>query len=267
MDATQQRMLSAEISHIVGKRLHSGERADRAGKLLRPTSTMMSLSNNTDGGGPHTGGRRLIGRACILVAAVAALALSGCAGTGAQAGTALDPGYATVFGIAPLRPGDQVGMLDVGLWNRSNSPLTITAITVPGRGVGTVIRVIEVKIAPDRPLSSAVFGGAYSTDPPVQYTAGHCRQQVLKPVHGYTMAPGAKARVWVVIQDLRPGRFAIREHIIRYTQNGTRYQQAIQTGYKGSVARNAKYLAPISWQARCVGPMHARFLTNIKRRR
>lgn len=225
-----------------------------------------------DGGGNPDGcrrsGRRPVLARLLLLVIAAGTVLAACSGTSPQTGTALNPGYRTIFGTAPLRPGDQLGMLDVGLWNHSHQPLTITSITVSGRGVGSVIRIAEVKIAPDLPLSTAVTGGAYETDPPVEYIGleytGHCIRQVLRPVHGYKLAPGAKARVWVVIEYQHPGRFAIREHIIHYTQNGSRYQEAIPTGYTGSAAPDAKYLPPTSWQARCVKPMGARFLTNIK---
>lgn len=214
-------------------------------------------------GGRHHSGRRVRRCALAVASVVIALAAAGCTGTGTPAGTALDPGYSTIWGTAPRRPGDQLGLLDVALRNRSRSPLTINSVTIPGRGVGTVIRVIEVKIAPDLAPAKAVVGGAYETDPPV-YFIGWCRRQVLRPVHGYRLAPGAQARLWEVFDYVRPGRFAIRKHIITYTQNGTRYQQTIPTGYNGSVAPHAKYLLPDPPQARCVSSMRARFLPNLK---
>lgn len=231
-------------------------------RLVGRPGNQLSADDRPCGGGDRTGGRGAY-RVLVAVGVVLMLAVAGCGSTGTPAGTALQPGDIYTNGIAPMRPGDQLGLLDVFLVNRSHSPITITSVTVPGHGVGTVVRVTQVKIAPDLAPSKAVYGGSYVTDPPVDFI-GWCRRQVLRPVHGYRLAPGAKARLWEVFQFIHPGRFNIRKHIIHYTQNGHQYQQVLPDGYTGSVVTHAKYLPPDPPQARCVKPMHARLLTNIK---
>jgi len=125
---------------------------------------------------------------------------------------------------------------------------------------------VEVKIAPARGADGKVTpdglpGGAYETDPPVEWTGpGECNQELLVPLHGFRLAAGGLARVWIVVQAARPGRFAITGHLVRYTQAGTRYRQLIPTGYQGSVSRTAPF-TPIYWaQARCLKLMKPRVL-------
>ncbi|MGI9006696.1 MAG: hypothetical protein ACR2FU_10970 [Streptosporangiaceae bacterium] len=77
-------------------------------------------------------------------------AAAGCAASSPAPGTILVPGYRTSSGLAPLKPGTQLGLLDVYLQNRSRSPITIDSVSGVGRGLGTVIKVVEVKIAPAR---------------------------------------------------------------------------------------------------------------------
>jgi hypothetical protein len=163
-----------------------------------------------------------------------------------------------------LRPatGSQLGLLDVDLVNRSHSPITLESIRGIGRGLGTVIRVVEVKIAPAHGNGSTdVPGGAYETDPPVYWAGeGTCAKQTMVPLHGFRLEPGGLARVWIVVQAARPGRFAVTGHIVRYAQDGTPYRQLVPTGYTGSVSRTARFL-PIYWaQARCVKSMKPRLL-------
>jgi hypothetical protein len=73
--------------------------------------------------------------------------------------------------------------------------------------------------------------------------ASACGKQVLVPVHGFRLVPGALARVWTVLQAAHPGKFRITGHIVRYLQNGISYQELIPTGYQGSVSRTAPFIA------------------------
>jgi hypothetical protein len=190
--------------------------------------------------------------------AVLVLCAAASCGTSSPAGTALAPGYRTIFGLAPLKPGTQLGLLDVYLQNRSRSPIMINSVTGVGRGLGTVIKVVEVKIAPARgaggkSVADGVGGGAYATDPPVSWTGpGHCDEERLVRLRGFRLAAGGLARVWIVVQAAEPGRFAISGHLVRYTQAGTLHQQLIPEGYQGSVSRTAPFI-PIDWsEARCL---------------
>jgi len=191
--------------------------------------------------------------AALLVCAAASCGTSSPAG-----GTALVPGYRTISGLAPLRPGTQLGLLVVYLQNRSRSPITINSVRGLGRGLGAVIKVVEVKIAPARgadgkAVPDGVPGGSYQTDPPVFWTGpGACNEERLVRLRGFRLAAGGLARVWIVVQAARPGRFAISGHLVRYTRGGTAYQQLIPEGYRGSVSRTARFI-PIDWsEARCL---------------
>jgi hypothetical protein len=176
-------------------------------------------------------------------------------------GTALGGGYLSggTFGIAPLRPGLQLGLLDVLLHNTTHQPITIDSITVPGKGIGTVIRVVKVEIAPFS-VHGGVPGGAFNTYPPVEVVAGRCSEQALRPVHGYRMGPGANVNVLVVIQARSPGRYRVTHHVVDYTQGGTQYSQSITTGYTGSVARNVASRPADPTQTRCLKSTGARLL-------
>jgi hypothetical protein len=197
-------------------------------------------------------------RAYSAVAALVLCAAAGCAASSPATGTALVPGYKNSYGLAPLKPGTQLGLLDIYLQNRSQSPITIDSVRGIGRGLGTVIKVAEVKIAPARGAGGKVTpdgvgGGAYATDPPVMWTGpGKCNKEQLVPLHGFRLPPAGLARVWIIVQAARPGRFAITGHLVRYTQGGTPYQQLVPTGYEGLVSRTAPFI-PIDWsEARCL---------------
>jgi hypothetical protein len=159
-------------------------------------------------------------RAYTAIAAVLLCAAMGCTTSAPPTGTALVSGATTSYGLAPLKPGTQLGLLDVDLVNRSHSSIRLESISGVGRGLGTVIRVVEVKIAPAHGNGSKdVPGGAYETDPPVFWVRkGTCLKQALVPIHGFRLAAGGLARVWIVVQAARPGRFAVTGHIARYSK-------------------------------------------------
>jgi hypothetical protein len=150
------------------------------------------------------------------IATVVLCAAAGCATSAPASGTALDAGFGMTYGLAPLKPGAQLGLLDVDLVNRSHVPITLEAVIGIGRGLGTVIHVVEVKIAPGHGNGSTdTPGGAYETDPLVSWVSkGTCNKQMMVPLHGFRLAPGGLARVWIVVQAARPGRFAITGHLV-----------------------------------------------------
>jgi hypothetical protein len=187
---------------------------------------------------------------------------AGCGPPGVATGTALDPGNTTIYGLAPLKPGTQLGLLDVDLLNRSQSSITLKSVSGVGHSLGTVIRVVEVQIAPAHGNGSQdTPGGAYQTDPPVFWTSPQtCSTQELRSLRGFRIPPGGLARVWIVVQAASPGQFAVTSHTVRYTEDGVQYQQAIPTGYKGLVSRTAPVI-PLYWaQARCLTRTKARLL-------
>src|SRR5258707_14723958 len=94
-------------------------------------------------GGCRSGSWRFAPAALALGVAIALTAYSS---QGMATGQALAPGSTYIDGLAPIRPGDQVGTLFVDLENRSASPLLLDYVSFTGQGVGTVVRVVEVKI-------------------------------------------------------------------------------------------------------------------------
>ncbi|HLX50703.1 MAG TPA: hypothetical protein VKS82_20430 [Streptosporangiaceae bacterium] len=167
------------------------------------------------------------------------------------------------MGIRALPPGARLGVLNLAFYNHSGAPLTITNVTITGRGIGTVARVTEVKIAP----AHYDPGGLYVTDPPVFHfprssrlgPAG-CNVQALLPPHGYTLPPGNdhgfhNLYIWAVVQMIRPGTFHSLGSTVYYTQQGTPYRDFVALGFDGSVARHAAW--PVIFNEKgCVDKTH-----------
>ncbi len=152
--------------------------------------------------------------------------------------------------VQPLPPGAKLGFLADYVQNKSGAPLTIDSASIErGLGIGTTARIVQVKIAPITADRHAVPGSVYVTDPPVVLFgpgwrgAPGCHVQVLRPPAGYRVAPGARIRIWVVLQALRPGRYIVPAHVLDYAQRGTRYRQVVALSYHGSVSPHAGFPA------------------------
>ncbi len=208
------------------------------------------------------GGRRSLrgAAAAIVVASVALAAACDAPATHTAKGTALVRGTVFTFGLAPIRPGTQLGLLFASLSNRTQSPVVVNSVTLTGQGLGSVIKLVEVKIAPFETGRRGTPGGAFEVYPPTAYWVGTgtCNQQVLVAVRGFRIPPKGQARVWFRIQGTGPGVFHVKGDVVHYRTNGVSYRQLIPTGYKGSVSKHAPF-APISpEQRRCIKRMHAR---------
>jgi hypothetical protein len=211
--------------------------------------------------GDHASRRSLRGAAAAALASSITLAAAcDTSATHTATGTALVRGNIWTFGLAPIRPGSQLGLLYASLTNKSRSPLAINSVTLAGRGVGTVIKLVEVKIAPNETGRKGTPGGAFEVYPPTSYwtPTGTCNQQVLVALPGFRLAPGGEARVWFRIQGARPGTFHVKGDVVHYLQDGVSYRQFIPTGYKGSVSRRAPFIPIDPQQARCMKSEHAR---------
>jgi hypothetical protein len=213
----------------------------------------------------HRPGRRAAPAGLVMAAAMLA---SSCGGPGTAAGHALDPGALTTDLLAPLKPGDEVGMLFVDLDNTSNAPLTLQSVSFPGRGVGTFVRIVQVEIGPSiagkippSEITKGVPGGTYRTDPPVSWwpPTRTCGKQVLDPVRGYILPPRGIARVWVVLQATRAGRYRFG-HVLHYSQSGRQYQEVIQEVVHGRVAPDAPYIPVDSTEKTCLKKTKTRLL-------
>jgi xanthosine utilization system XapX-like protein len=183
---------------------------------------------------------RVAGTALRCAAAALVLAAAACSG-GGSVGTALDNGSSDQLGVATIRTGTEIGVLFTLLYNHTHAPITIDAITLVGRGLGTVVRPVLTQIAWGKPGASVPQSG-YVENPPVTLTAGGCTAQALRPVAGYRLQPGDDIAVWQIMLALRPGRYNISSHLITYTQDGSRYQELITQGFHGAVTRHAPLL-------------------------
>jgi hypothetical protein len=201
----------------------------------------------------------------LLLIMPALLGVAGCGHGGIQDGHAFSRDDAIETGDKPIRPGTEIGLLDVYLENGSDSTVVISSVGIRGPGIGTVIRPVEVKIAPlrfgrHRYEKNATPSSLYTSDPPVVFYGTGCHRQALFPVRGFRMTPGSQVRVWIVLRALRPGKWVIPRHVIYYSVGGTRYQQAIPLREYGSVTAHATYIPPERAQVQCMNQEHARFL-------
>jgi hypothetical protein len=205
-----------------------------------------------------------------------AVSAAGCAGTAAhgsvKVGAAIGQDYGTKIGFLPIRPGVALGWDYVFLENSSKATLTLSSVGISGPGIGTVVRAVQVKVAPLRSGyhhdlgATATPGGTYETQPPVfGGPIGHhktvCWKQTLVPVPGYRMTPGSDARIYIVLQALRPGKYILPSEIIYYTQRGVRYQQVFPIQFEGSVADHAPSLSVDAGQLHCLRRTGARLLS------
>jgi hypothetical protein len=205
-------------------------------------------------------------RAIILTSVAAAMgfASAGCAAD--HEGRVLERVTGVWVGAKPVRPGVELGMFYVPLRNVSKATLTIQSIGLGGPGIGRVAKVVEVKIATDRvgyrntPSDRGTPSGLFDEDPPVMRGGNKCYTDRLEPVHGYRMTPGSMARIWFVVRALRPGRWTIPAHVIRYTTDGVMLRQSLWYRVSGSVASNARYIPVDAYDAKCIGPTGSRLL-------
>jgi len=179
-----------------------------------------------------------------LLAPVVSLVLvvaAGCSSGSAEVprGSALAralPGYAS-FG--PIPPGQQVESLDVDVQNASSRPVTLLGVSVSGPGVGAVGRIVRMQIAPIPNTDAGtnwIPDGEWVTYPPADLIQHTCRVQRLLPLRGYTLAPEARARLAMTLEALRPGLFAFRSVLVRYSTRGEQFVQRIPLGTRFTVA-------------------------------
>jgi len=209
-------------------------------------------------------------RTLSLAAAITTLAVGGCTSGGQTDSTAFQQAYPTSIGAKPIRPGAEIGLLYVYLKNISDSTVIINSIGIDGPGIGSVVRPVQISMAPLRfgwsdYEANSVGGALYSVNPPAFLEGGACRVQALFPVQRFRMAPGSEARVWIILRALQPGRWIIPTHYVNYTLNGKRHSEGINIRAWGSVSMSAKYIPPYYAMAKCVGRTSAKFLSGWER--
>jgi hypothetical protein len=164
------------------------------------------------------------------------------AACGTPEGAAIQVGDSEQSGLVTLRTGAELGIDFTFLTNIADHPITIIAIKPVGRGLGTVIRPVETKIAiHKRSLPRA----AYIEDPPVlNYGNGKCGVQRLGRVSGFVLRRGVRHAIstWMVLLGVHPGRYNVHGVIITYVQDGHRVQQMFPHGFAGRVKADAPLL-------------------------
>ena len=189
------------------------------------------------------------------VAAWVVLALlPGCRATGP---VALHPVPSTLDELAPLRPGQGLGILDLHLVNDADQTITITEIKLEGVGISEVGSIKRLAIAPMESSASTVPSALYVTDPPVDGDSKVCIVQTLVPYRGYVIKPGTEgAQVWVVVRFLRPGRFSIDGYRVSYEIGGQTQSQWMPYQFLTSVRVSAPRRRPSNFETPCLDRTH-----------
>ncbi len=138
------------------------------------------------------------------------------------------------------------------LINRSDEPVELLKIELPGRGLGRTVRVLKIEVSPNLGGERSIFSSAYHTDPPVARIEGSCHVPIIRPVAGTVIEPGATARVWVVLEWGEPGRFLLGPHVVYYRQGGRVWRQIVPFRYRGRVDAAAEPPRLDPWEWRCL---------------
>ena len=187
--------------------------------------------------------RRHSPRRRFLVACLASmlLASAGCQESETRAGTALAEGNKQYY-TQPIRTGQQFGLMVGFLRNVAGDPITVRAVAFGGAvGITRVLQVTDTYIAPlPRKPGATDFtpGGLWRTFPPAMRLPGQsrCNVQRLEPVDGFVLEPDAEARVLILFDPVRPGRFRFDSHVITYELDGQTFRQALTVGMRGTVS-------------------------------
>ena len=216
---------------------------------------------------------RVLAVAIVGAVGVAAVVVSR-GGWGEQAGrppvgSALATGYVnwTTVG-APLPVGQQLVIIVAPLVNLSDSPVTVTRVRMLGSGVGTTIRVLEMKAVltgTGRPVVPA--GGEFHTDPPVidfVQPAG-CHRAVVRPLSGAVLAPDVAGeqlapaqwvRVLVRFEAASPGKVKNTGYDVTYREGGQPYHQVIPEGWRLTVERGVPPQHIAAYERGCLHLSH-----------
>ena len=212
----------------------------------------------------------MLRRAAAIAALASIVALaSGCSSDSDPFVHVYDPFvhvYATGVGPLVTRPGWEYGYLFGDADNASHSTLTIDSVSLRGPGVGTVIALADVRIAPQfgKP-DTWVSSANYLTDPPVEVGPKGCQKQALYPVKGFRLAPGKAFLLWIVVRALKPGRWDIPAQVVTFTENDGTYTHSFPIRYWGTVKTDAHVsprVVPGDDEAQCVKPEGSHFLSH-----
>jgi hypothetical protein len=181
----------------------------------------------------------------IVPAALLALLAPGCGKErGALAGNG---GFVAVMDDVPI--GEQWATMNASLLNTSGEALTILKLEVSGPGVGTVVRVLETKIAPiprDGNSLAVTSGGIWRTLPPVEQRGTRCAAQTLRPVDGFVLQPGRVVRALLLMEAESVGAFSFKGVRVTYEREGEAVTELVDFGQQGSVTAEGMPTPPLA---------------------
>lgn len=129
-----------------------------------------------------------------------------------------------------------MGVFVIPLINVTKEGVTILGIDVEGPGIGDVVEVEKAQIEPEGRGLSAFPSGIFTTDPPVNLLLDGCHSPPSPmPLEGFTLAPGQRVRVWMVLKAGSEGKFESTQQLVTYRWQGTEYQQNIAFYFRGRV--------------------------------
>lgn len=143
------------------------------------------------------------------------------------------------------------------LHNISSAPLVLRSVSLRGRHVDSVLKVIRIAAAPFDGKHPERFnfapGGIFKLSPPALLAPGRtrCNVQKLVPLSGFVLPPGGEARVMVELEAKAAGDFRITDHVVTYEQRGQTYEQLLPIGLSGSVTPDSNPMKPTKAERPC----------------
>jgi hypothetical protein len=136
----------------------------------------------------------------------------------------------TAAGIGTIRTGAEVGIAFPAINDTSDASVKIDSIHLIGKGLGSVVRVIQMRFLPPGHNSNLPVS-AYGEVPPALQTTRGCLVARLRPVPGSMLRIRTGGVLWTILLGIRPGRYVVSGFKITYTQSDTRYYNALPDSY------------------------------------
>lgn len=136
----------------------------------------------------------------------------------------------------------------------SSRPIRLVRFVFAGRGVGTTVDVLRIRVAPFGGFATSTADGIYQTYPPVEHRSGHgCLSSHPQWFGGYLLKPRATVRALVLIRVARPGRLDSRHDVVYYRQGGAALHQSLPFGLSLRGAANARPHPLATFERPCLG--------------
>jgi hypothetical protein len=153
-------------------------------------------------------------------------------------------------------PGQRFAIMLVPLSTLSDTPVRLESVWLTGSGIGSVIKVVSMSLAPEQPSGHAVPETTYLSDPPVWNFEHRCLVQRLEPFHGVVLHKGQVVRVYVVLKARQRGKFDNTGYHVTYQAKGTTYTQDLDVGYTTWVRHGVPRRTPHPSERSCFSLTH-----------